>query len=352
MKKFYRRPTSLANIVVLIAVIFLMVIVALLFIYQIIKEKPIMEQTDSPPTFEHQDSSTDSSKTTSPPFEEENDSILEIDHTTRKDDCFTFLLAASDQSSGNADVIMVATYDTVNQTVGVVSIPRDTLIDPSTIPSKFPKINSAYHTGIDCLEEVVTNMLGIPIDYHFTIDTEGFVALVDSIGGIDFDVPIHMSYDDPAQGLSIHFEPGMQHLTGSEALAVCRLRSNQDGTIAYPDYDIGRTRTQQALLKAIAAKALSQPTKIKEYVDIFTEYCTTDLTIGNIVWLAESAMGVNLEQNVHTSTLPGNGEVTYNGVSYCYELYEDEVLDLVNEYLNPYVEERVMEDLNIFSSDE
>ena len=349
MNKKYRRSTTPLHRTVLVAVIILMVIAALFSIYHIIREKPTMQSNDLSPTFGTQSSSTNTGEETALLPDKAN-SNREINHKTRKDDCFTFLLAASDQSSGNADVIMVATYDTVNQTVGVVSIPRDTLIDPSTIPSKFPKINSAYQTGIDCLEEVVANMLGIPIDYHFTIDTEGFVALVDSIGGIDFDVPIHMSYDDPAQGLSIHFEPGMQHLTGSEALAVCRLRSNQDGTIAYPDYDIGRTRTQQALLKAIAAKALSQPTKIKEYVDIFTEYCTTDLSIGNIVWLAESAMGVNLQENVHTSTLPGNGEVTYNGVSYCYELYEDEVLDLVNELLNPYLEPRTAKDLNIFIS--
>ena len=184
---------------------------------------------------------------------------------------------------------------------------------------------------MDCLKETVSQLLGVPIDYYFTVETEGFVALVDAVGGVDFDIPVHMSYDDPHQGLSIHFEPGLRHLDGQEALAVCRLRTNQDGTVAYPDYDIGRTRTQQAMLKTVAAKALSQPLKLSTYVDIFLEHCDTDLSAGNLL----IDIRMDLEEDVSTATLPGDGEVTYGGVSYCYGLYEEEVLALVNDLLNP-----------------
>ena len=347
MGKRSNKSISPYHVIVSILIVALMLLVIVFSIYQITKEKPQMETINPNNSCEIQDNISSSNNDDDHALDIENSTIIEIDHTTRKEDCYTFLVAASDQSSGNADVIMVATYDTVKQTVGVISIPRDTLIDPSTIPARFPKINSAYHTGIDCLEEVVSNMLGIPIDYYFTIDVEGFIALVDAIGGIDFNVPVHMSYDDPHQGLSIHFDPGLQHLNGSEALKVCRLRYNQDGTVAYPDYDIGRTRTQQALLRAVAAKALSQPHKIKEYVDIFVEYCSTDLSVGNILWLAESALGIDIENDVLTATLPGNGEITYNGVSYCYQLYQEETLELVNQLINPYIEERLIDDLNI-----
>lgn len=121
--------------------------------------------------------------------------------------------------------------------------------------------------------------------------------------------------------------------------------------MAYPDYDIGRTRTQQAMLKTVAAKALSQPLKLSTYVDIFLEHCDTDLSAGNLLWLAQSAIGMDLEEDVSTATLPGDGEVTYGGVSYCYGLYEEEVLALVNDLLNPYVEERTADDLDIFSAE-
>ena len=65
-----------------------------------------------------------------------------------------------------------------------------------------------------------------------------------------------MSYDDPVQNLYIHFEPGITHLNGEDTLKVCRLRDNNDGTLAYPDYDIGRTRTQQKILITVAKKLL------------------------------------------------------------------------------------------------
>ena len=168
--------------------------------------------------------------------------------------CYTFLLVASDQASANADTIMVLTYDTAEQMAGLVSIPRDTLVD-----RRFPKINAVYHDGIEALRGEVSRMLGIPIDYYICVDVDGFVQVVDAVDGIDFDVPIHMAYDDPLQDLHIHFEPGMQHINGKEALAICRLRKNSDGTMAYPDSDIGRTRTQQQLLAAIGGVDFNVP---------------------------------------------------------------------------------------------
>lgn len=270
-------------------------------------------------------------------------------HYTRKEECFTFLLTARDKVSGNADVIMVCMYDMVQQTVGIISVPRDTLIDPSCAVSKFPKINSTYLYGIERLKESVSNLLGVPIDYYVTVDISAFVTLVDTLGGIDFDVPVHMSYDDPYQDLYIHFEPGMQHLTGEEALAVCRLRYNQDGTVAYPDYDIGRTRTQQAMLITLAKKALSKPQKLDDYIRILTENITTDLSFGNILSLAESAVLLDFENNISSATLSGDGEVTCRGVTYCYQLDADDTLQLVNDLINPYIEPRVLNDLDIFS---
>lgn len=266
----------------------------------------------------------------------------------RKENCYTFLVAASDQSSGNADVIMVVMYDAGNQNVGIVSIPRDTLVDPSSVSSRFPKINSTYLHGVESLQSTVEDMLGIPLDYYMTFDTSGFVELIDTIGGIDFDVPVHMSYDDPTQDLSIHFEPGLQHLDGRDALRVCRLRYNNDGTLAYSDYDIGRTRTQQGIIKAAIKKALSQPWKFKEYLSIFSSYCSTDLSLGNLLWLADSAKNLDTAK-IQSETLPGNGEVTCKNVKYCYQLYVDDTVDIVNRLINPYLTERTKQNLHIFT---
>ena len=187
----------------------------------------------------------------------------------RREGTYTFLLAASDQSSGNADTIIVASYDTEAQKVGMVSVPRDTLLESG-------KINAAYHKGPENLRDTVSNLLGVPIDYYVAVDVDGFVALVDELGGIEFDVPVRMSFDDPTQDLHIHYQPGLQHLTGEDVLKVARCRNNSDGPGsypdnlygAYPDGDIGRTRTQQQLIAAILKKALSNPQKINSYVNL------------------------------------------------------------------------------------
>ncbi len=57
-----------------------------------------------------------------------------------KDDCYTFLVMGMDAGNGNTDTMMVVTYDVGNQHVGVVSVPRDTLMD---VPRTVKKINAA-----------------------------------------------------------------------------------------------------------------------------------------------------------------------------------------------------------------
>lgn len=341
------------NVLILVVAIIVFSAAMLIAAFQILKEKPtilhepsVNEDARLPET-----DYTDDEKDEVSSVEIGNAPIETLDEitATRKEDCFTFLVVASDQSSGNADVIMVILYDAINKTVGMVSVPRDTLVDPISNPAKFPKINSSYHYGIDVLQTIISDLLGIPIDYYLTIDIKGFVKLVDAVGGVDFDIPIHMCYDDPLQNLSIHFEPGLQHLTGIDALGVCRLRTNQDGTIAYSDYDIGRTQTQQKMLKTIAKEVLSNPLMFEEYIDIFLKYCDTNLTFGNILWLAESAIGINMEEDVKSATLPGDGEVTCKGIKYCYQLYHEETLEIINTIINPYLIERTDADINIFS---
>ena len=172
-------------------------------------------------------------------------------------------------------------------------------------------------------------------------DLTGFEALVDAIDGVDFEVPINMNYDDPYQDLHIHFNAGMQHLTGEEAMKVVRFRHNNDGS-GYGNEDIGRMQTQQAFLKAVAQQTLtlSNLDKIDDFVKIFQQYVETDLTLGNLAWLGKEAISMGAE-NISFSTLPGEWHSPY------IYLDPDATLEVVNQYLNPYVEDRTMEDLNI-----
>ena len=271
----------------------------------------------------------------------------------RRKDTYTFLLAASDQSSGNADTIMVAAYDIEAQKVGIVSVPRDTLLERG-------KINSVYHDGPEALAETVTDLLGVPIDYYVTVDVSGFVALVDELGGIDFDVPVRMSYDDPTQDLHIHYEAGMQHLDGEDVLKVARCRNNSDGPgsypdnvyLAYPDGDIGRTRTQQQLISAILKKALSNPQKLNAYVELFLEYVDTDLAFGEVLWFAQPALGLDFSTGFSSATLEGENVYYVDSRGYrwgsCYQLDPEAALETVNSLINPYDQPMTAEDLHIF----
>lgn len=282
-------------------------------------------------------------RTDNPDTADVDESLATPEPLTRKAQCYTFLLAASDDGNGNADTIMVMSYDVPNQKVGVVSIPRDTLVDRS-----YPKINAAYGDGVDELTDTVSDLVGFPIDYYITVDMKAFKALVNAVDGIDFDVPIDMDYDDPTQNLSIHYTAGMQHLNGQQALEVARFRKNNDGS-GYPDSDISRIATQQKLLTVMAKKVLSWSsiTKINDFIDIFSDYVETDLSASDLSWFATQALKLDTAEDVAFDTLPGDGSTTCKGVSWCYELYPEECLDILNRLVNPYTTDLTMKIVNI-----
>lgn len=262
-------------------------------------------------------------------------------HQARKPDFYTILVSGVDDGNGGSDTNILVAVDAANNYIYGVSIPRDT---KAVIGGKNHKINFAYnHGGMSLMAETVSHQLGIPVDYTVTVDLDGFVALVNAIGGVDFYIPVDMDYDDPIQGLSIHFQKGMRHLNGQEAMEVVRFRHNTDtSVVAYGNEDIGRMNTQQEFLKAVAKQTLtlSNLGKVDEFVKLFQKYVETDLTLGNLAWLGKEAIQMGPDA-ISFSTLPGAWKSPY------IYLDREETLALVNQYLNPYVEDRVMEDLNL-----
>lgn len=260
-------------------------------------------------------------------------------HYARKENFYTILVSGVDNNNGGSDTNILLAVDAGGGSIYGISIPRDT---KAVVNGKKYKINAAYSIGgMEKLAEVISDQLGIPVDYTVRVDLQGFVALVDAIGGVDFYIPVDMDYDDPYQDLSIHFTKGQQHLTGEEALEVVRFRHNNDGT-GYGSEDIGRMETQQNFLKTVAKQTLkvSNLDKLDDFVRIFQRHVETDLTLGNLAWLGKAAVEIGAE-NIDFSTLPGEWKSPY--------IYLDQatVLELVNQHLNPYVEDRTAEDLNI-----
>ena len=271
-------------------------------------------------------------------------------HFLRKDSFFTVLISGVDDDNGGSDTNILVAIDAQKGEINAVSVPRDTLID---VTWNVRKINAAYNVGgTERLQAELEKLLGIPVDFYITVDLDAFVALVDAIGGVWFEVPADMNYDDPVQDLHIHFEKGYQYLGGEDAVKVVRWRQNNDGT-AYPNGDLGRIGTQQAFLTAVAQQMLSNlgsdPVRaIQDYVSIFTTYVDTDLTVGNLVWIGEQVLTMGMD-NIHFYTLSGESVWAYGG-SY-YALDAAETLDLVNRSFNPYQEDRTLSDLDIAAPD-
>lgn len=292
------------------------------------KDKPVLTPTDNTPTDEGQAGDPAPAG------------------RVQRDYCYNILVSGLDDDNGGSDTNILVRFDVPNKRIDLVSLPRDTLLHNEY---KNNKLNFAYAKGgTELLMSEIENLLGVPVNFYVTVNLKGFIALVDQIDGVDFDIPINMDYDDPYQDLHIHFTKGPRHLTGQEAMEVVRFRHNNDGS-GYGTEDIGRIGTQQAFLKAVAKQLLqlSNVKNIPAMVDIFCTYVKTDLTAGNLVWLGNEALNIGME-NIHFATLPGDGSGYYKKQS-VYVLDAQATCDLVNEALNPYNEPLTLEDMDILT---
>ena len=271
----------------------------------------------------------------------------------RRENVYTIMLVGRDQGLGNTDTIMVGVFDVDAGTVNVVSIPRDTCANVESDPNKTEtkKISGVYsRAGFDGLRDAVSDMMGFPIDCYVSVSVNGFVQLVNTIGGVTFNVPHYMNYDDPTQNLHIHFSAGEQYLDGYDAIKVVRWRQNNDGT----NYgDIDRINTQQEFLKTVFKKCLSLEnlvTNLDDYIKIFQEYVKTDLSTGNMTWFAKEILKLKTE-DIHFYTMPSNYNDSIGGFSYGTVLV-DEWLAMLNETFNPYDQPIELEDVDLIYRDE
>lgn len=267
-------------------------------------------------------------------------SALAISGADRKNQFYTFLLCGTDEVNSNTDTIMVMAFDAVNNKLYVVSIPRDTMINVSW---SVKKINASYPVGgVDELKKQVTKLLGFEVDNYAVVNLIAFQQVVDAIGGVNFNVPQDMDYDDPVQDLHIHVKAGLQHLDGVTALGVCRFRHG------YAMQDLGRINTQQLFLKAVAQQMLQvqNVTKINAIAKIMSENLKTNLSYGNMVWLGLKFKGLSSD-NIQFATLSGGTE-TYQGVSYSY-VNVDDLIKTMNETVNPYKTDISIKNLDILT---
>jgi LCP family protein required for cell wall assembly len=259
------------------------------------------------------------------------------------------------------DSIMVLSLDFATNKVTMISVPRDLWVEVPTDGNdgSYWKINAAYELGLDQKDypnklpqftgsngggneakDVISQVLGISIDYYISVDFDGFKQVVDSVGGVDINVPdafTDYSYPNGDQNtsgedcnatvlsaadqagcryLTLHFDAGLQHMDGDRALEYSRSRhaSGSEGS------DFARSRRQQQIITAVEEKALQLGSidKISNLLNAIQGHVYTDLSLAEIKDLGDYlTKQVNLDQANH-------GQLTDAANSLLYSTYSDD----------------------------
>lgn len=252
----------------------------------------------------------------------------------------TLRILVMGESTGMSDTIIACSYNPKTQNVSMLSIPRDTYVTNGNYKySAYNKINSLYSGGKtpEKTVQAVNEITGLDINYYILVDTEALVKLVNLIGGVYFDVPTDMNYDDDGQDLHIHLTKGYQNLTGEQVEQVVRFRHNNDGTSYPPEYgdeDYGRMKTQRNLIIEIAKQTikLKNTTEIKNILNIMKEDVKTNVNFNSIIDYVPYAVNIDMS-TIKTFQLPGISE-NRKGYGWFFYYDEEKTKKLVDELFN------------------
>ncbi len=233
-----------------------------------------------------------------------------------------------DEATWRTDTMIVVSIDTERTVVRLLSIPRDLWVG---IPGHgYDRINTAdmwgelaqEGSGPALVKQTIKETLGIPIDYYVRADFDGFIKIIDAIGGLDIDVECPLT--------DIELEPGIQHMDGELALLYARSR------ITTSDFD--RSRRQRKLLMALWGQAMSADIvpRIPALWVAMSDTFETDMPLDQVLSLAY--LGVQLRPNYIFSQSIGPWQVqnwtTPEGYKVLLPL-NDEIEELLNGFYGP-----------------
>jgi len=253
---------------------------------------------------------------------------------------YTLLIVGKDVAGLNTDTMMLCRYDSLEHKMNICSLPRDTLVNIKASVKKLNNVYAANNASIDALMDGVKDVTGFRPDNYVLIDTKVFVQVIDAMGGVDFDVPVNMNYEDFVQDLYIHINKGYQHLDGTQTMQVFRFRHT------YANGDLGRIDVQHDLIKACAGQwlQLGNWNKLLPAAKIILDNADTNLSYGNMQWYAKEFMKMSID-DISFMTMPNTGCMIRN-LSYV-SINVDDWITMVNTYLNPTDTPITKEDCNI-----
>lgn len=253
------------------------------------------------------------------PIEREKSERRDLEVNMEDREPLSFLLLGVDAraaDSGRSDTLMVVTVNPEDQSMKMVSIPRDTYTEMVGRGHQ-DKINHAYaFGGPEMAMASVENFLDVPIDYFVTVNMEGFKDIVDALGGVTVD-------NDFAFSSGGHdFNEGEIFLEGDEALAFSRMRYED------PRGDLGRNDRQRQIVDAMIQEGaqLSSVTKAGSILDALGNNLTTNMTFDDMMKIQENYR--DARHNSETLEITGSGG-RIDGIWY-YFVEEDERLRVSN----------------------
>ncbi|WP_239618858.1 LCP family glycopolymer transferase [Cohnella mopanensis] len=216
----------------------------------------------------------------------------------QREDPFSLLLLGVDErvgDRGRSDTMILLTIQPKSESAVAISIPRDTRV---LIPhmDKYDKINHAYAFGGTSLSvQAVEQLFGVPISYYMKTNMEGFVKIVDTLGGVD--VVNKREFTS-----NYHFPEGSQHLDGDHALSYIRMRKED------PQGDFGRTQRQRDVLGNAVERVtnVSSILKLPKLLSHLSNNVKTNLSSQDMLALAKTYRPAI--HKVDTLILNGTGE--------------------------------------------
>lgn len=179
-----------------------------------------------------------------------------------------------DVEETRTDVMMVFTINPKTNESTVVSIPRDALGVQSDT-DEFDKLNHAYmnYDGIEGTINSLQRYLDIPIDYYVNVNMQGFMDVIDALGGVEITPTLTFTQNE------VSFTEGeTRTLSGLEAMQYVRMRKVD------PEGDIGREKRQQQLIEAVVDKVISLGTitNYNDILDVLGDDVKTNVTVDNM----------------------------------------------------------------------
>ncbi len=233
---------------------------------------------------------------------------------------------------GNTDMILYCHYDTVNNKVAIMQIPRDVFVGAEVETGGTYKINGLYRNATDsenrvaALTAVLADQFKLPVDFYVTIDMAAVREIVDIKGGLDVYVPVDID-DTRDENAGTMIPQGWHRFNGTDLEVLLR---NRYSAAYNQQYDIARLRTQQYVYSALYREFTSlAPQDLIMWMDVLTYRVKTDNDLMGLGSLATKAL--QLQGSDITMVRPACGAAMYEG-SACVSLVAEEMADVLNTY--------------------